>query len=205
MNNSASSPEGAVGNRHGCQRRLSDSARHRDPYNFSCSLELFPLCSNRGAFVVFHDYTASPSVSGRTYTGNLTFDSSGAPVSVGAVSGGGIWTVNGDLTIGTNVTFNYTAAIALTTNFLGNVTVNGTLGATGGARAFTIGSGKTLAVASTGALAMATGQALAITGSAVVSGTISGDTATNVSGTISGTSTVNAMTLSGTVSPGGVT
>ncbi len=164
-----------------------------------------PVVFQPGSTFIFRDFSSTPSVSGRTYTGNLTFDSSGSPVSVGAVSGGGIWAVNGDLTIGSSVTVNYTAGIALTTNFLGNVTVNGTLGGTGGARAFTIGSGKTLTVASTGALAMATGQALAVTGSAVVSGTISGDTATIVSGTISGTGTVNAMTLGGTVSPGGVT
>ncbi len=112
------------------------------------------------------------SISSRTYS-NLAFESSSGTWNVSAFSGTGAWTTD-DLTIGSGVNINYGTYTGIT-SFNGNVTVNGTLGATNGARSFTIGDGKTLSVSSSGLVNMATGQTATVS---------SGGTASILGGTV---------------------
>ncbi|MGH8046615.1 MAG: beta strand repeat-containing protein [Chthoniobacterales bacterium] len=142
------------------------------------------------------------SVSGRTYY-NLSFDSTSGSWTTGAFSGSGIFTVNGDLTVGTGVSVNFgTYTGTFSTN--GNVSISGTLGtntAAAGAASFTIASGKALSVASGGTLNMGSGKTVTIAsgGSLTGAGTLSGLIAMN--GTLSpgtagpGTLTLGASTL----------
>lgn len=184
-----------------------------------------PATFQAGSTFIFRDYTASPSVSGRTYTGNLTFDSSGGAVTVGSLAGAGAWAVNGNLTIDSNIVFNYgtysgtqtvggdltigsSASVNFgtgnpTTNYNGNVSVSGTLGLTNSARSFTIGSGKTLTVANGGLINIASGQTVTVGagGIGTINGTIGGAGAFTNAGTTTFTG-VNTYAGDTTISGG---
>jgi len=163
-----------------------------------------------GSSLILRDYTTAPAVSNRTYAMNLTFDSSGASVNAGGISGSGAWTVNGDLTIGDHVAFSY-GTYSGSSSFLGNVMVSGTLGTvantTGtGARSFTIGSGKSLTINSNGVVNLQSGAVATIASGATLKGTgaIHGGSV-NVSGTLApgaspGLLTVDTLVLNSTAS-----
>jgi hypothetical protein len=145
--------------------------------------------------------TPSMSLSNRTYS-NLSFESSSGAWSFSLGSGSGALTTD-DFTIGTNVSLNY-GSFTGTTNFNGNITVSGTLGASNTANSFTVATGKQLLVNSGAAVNLASGKTLTINGSAQVTGTVGGSGTTLVSGMLSGTGTVGALTVAsgGTISPG---
>ena len=117
-----------------------------------------------GSTFIYRDYTNSPSVANQTYKMNLVFDGSGGSVAVGAISGATPWTVQGNLTIGENVGFNF-GSFSGALDFQRNVIVGGTLGATNAARSFTINSGRELLLQNAGALAIASDQTVTISGS----------------------------------------
>lgn len=111
------------------------------------------------------------SLSGRTFS-NLRFESFvGTWNTLPTLAGTNAWTVNGDLTIGTDVNFNY-GTYTGTTNFNGNVTVDGILGELNAARSFTVADGKQLSLSATGIVKVASGQTVTIAsgGSASIHG-----------------------------------
>lgn len=116
-----------------------------------------------GSTFIFRDFTITPAVSSRTYAMNLVFDSSGSEINVGAISGGNPWTVQGDFTIGENVNFNY-GTYGGNLDYQQSVIVAGTLGATNGARSFTINNGRELRLENSGNLNIAAGQTVTIEG-----------------------------------------
>ncbi len=173
--------------------------------NFLSNLRV--VLASGSTFIYRGSNTLTPSVTiANADYSNLSFDSTSGSWTATA-SGTGTWTVNGDLSIGSGVNFDY-GAYASTTAFNGNVTVSGTLGATNGARSFTIANTKALTVNSGGTLNVASGQTITIAsgGSASISGTLGGagsfsDSGTAVvtgSGTYTGTTTIGntgALTL----------
>jgi len=136
-----------------------------------------------GSTLIFRDFTLTPSVSNRTYGMNLVYESSGTTMNVGAISGAGAWTVQGDLTIGENVNFDY-GSYSGNLTYSGDVIVGGVLGATTGARSFTIGSGKQLRLENAGTLNIAAGQTVTISGSVRTTAT-AGQNATIAGGSLS--------------------
>ena len=117
-----------------------------------------------GSTFIFRDFTLTPSVSNRTYEMNLVFESTGGTMNVGAISGGGAWTVQGDLTIGENVNFNFgTHSGALA--FERDVIVGGTFGAVNGVRSFTLNAGRELLLQNTGTVNIADGHTISVEGS----------------------------------------
>jgi autotransporter-associated beta strand protein len=104
-------------------------------------------------------------------------------VNVGAIAGSSPWTVQGDLTIGENVNFDY-GSFSSTLSYSGDVIVGGTLGATNGARSFTIANGNELRLVNAGTLNIASDQTVTIDGS-VRSTASAGQIATISGGTLS--------------------
>jgi fibronectin-binding autotransporter adhesin len=137
-----------------------------------------------GSTFIFRDFTSIPTVSNRNYAMNVVFETGTlSSMNVGAISGSNPWTIQGDLTIGENVNFNF-GTFTSTLTYSGNVIVGGTLGATNGARSFTVGSGKELRLENTGMLNIADGQTVTISGG-VRSTATAGQTTTISGGTLS--------------------
>ncbi len=159
-----------------------------------------------GSTLILRDYATNFSVANRIYNMNLIFDSSGAAVDILPISGNSPWQVTGDFTIGDNTHFQYGTYTGVS-SFTGNITVNGVLGYNGGARAFTVGSTKTLGIGVNGAVNMQASQTLTINGTATINGDVGGGgfVAINGGGSATLTSTGVIDAANGTTVGGSLT
>ena len=134
------------------------------------------LTIDNGSTFIYRNAPGSPSVSGRTFY-NLSFESTAGTYTV---STSGSFTVNGKLTIGTNVVHTNTSTVTLN----GDADIKGSLTTTG----FSIATGKTLSVYPSGVLTIPASATITVgSGSLVLLSDATGTgTIGNSAGSISG-------------------